>query len=116
MQLQLCQLYYMKYFSYYIRSDNDMPMQAQEGSRSIAPTHSQPDNSRRWVVSTKHGHFSPRNRSVTHYTGGWVGFGVYVDGTESIGRTGTRSPDRPASIESYTDYDNKDAFSYYVLH
>jgi hypothetical protein len=42
--------------------------------------------------------------------------GTCVDGTENIGRTGTRSPDLPASIESYTDYATKTAFSYYVMH
>lgn len=39
-----------------------------------------------------------------------------VDATENIGRNGTRSPDLYASVESYTDYVNKAAFSYCVMH
>lgn len=42
--------------------------------------------------------------------------GACVDGTENIGFTGTRSPDLYVSVESYTDYATKTAFSYYVMH
>jgi hypothetical protein len=42
--------------------------------------------------------------------------GSCVDGTENIGSTGTRSPDLYASVESYTDYATKVAFSSYVMH
>jgi hypothetical protein len=39
-----------------------------------------------------------------------------VDGTENIGHTGTRSLDLYSSVESYTAYATKAAFSYYVIY
>jgi hypothetical protein len=50
----------------------------------IAPTKSQPDNRRGWVVSTMLRPLYPRERPDTHCTGDWVGFGAGLDGTEKL--------------------------------
>jgi hypothetical protein len=69
-------------------------MQAPAGGLNIYPTHSQPSNRRRWVVSAMLRPLYPRKIHSTLRRWGCVGLGAVLDGTESVSPTGTRSPDR----------------------
>jgi len=44
---------------------------------------------------------TPGKRTVTHFTGGWVGARGGLDGCGKSRPTGIRFPDRPASSMSY---------------
>jgi hypothetical protein len=55
---------------------------------------------RKWVVSTMLCMLFPRGRHVTYCTGGWVGLGAGVYGTENLASTRIWSPDHPASSKA----------------
>jgi len=61
----------------------------------LAPTHSQPDPRRRWVVITTLRPLGPQENLCNLCTGGWMGLGVSLYGTENLASTGIRSMDRP---------------------
>jgi hypothetical protein len=68
-----------------------MPMQGQRGDGCVVPTHSLPDNSRRWVVCITLRLLYSREITRITYTGGWMGLRAGLDGT------GIRSLDHPAN-------------------
>jgi hypothetical protein len=55
------------------------PLQAQKGEESTAPTRSQHDAKREWVVSTTPRLLYPRQVEGKHCTAGWVGLGYGLD-------------------------------------
>ena len=61
-----------------------MPMQVQGEDGGVAPTHFQPSTKRRWVVSTTHRPLYLLARPGSYCTGGWVGLGASLDGTENL--------------------------------
>jgi hypothetical protein len=77
---------------------HDMSMQAHMGGGAITLTHLQPVTTRKWVVSTTLRPLYPWERPGIHCKGGWVSFGVRLDGTENLAPTGIRSPGRPVLI------------------
>jgi hypothetical protein len=71
-----------------MRSPHDVPMQVLSGGGGFAPTHSQLDTRRGWMVSTTLQLFYPRERPLTQCTGGRVGLGTGLDGTENLTPSG----------------------------
>lgn len=84
------------------------------GGGGVALTHSQPDTRRRWVTSTTLWPLYPLERPGIHCTGGWVGLGAGLDGTENLGLVpGTVQPVASCRTEyaipaawSYITYQN----------
>jgi len=73
-----------------------MPLQAQRGGGGIVPAYSQPSTRRRWVVSTILQTHYFWLKPGSHCTGGWMGLGATLDGTENLAATGFQSTDHPA--------------------
>ena len=69
---------------YQSRSPRDMSVQAPRGGGGTAPTHSQPGNRRRWVISMTLRPLYPREEPGTHCRGGWVGLGAGLGGMENL--------------------------------
>ena len=86
------------------RSPHDMPMQAQRGGGCIAPTHSQHGTRRRWVVNTTLRPLYPQQRLGTLCTGGWVGLGADLDGTENLASTDFNPRTFQHVAGRYSDY------------
>jgi hypothetical protein len=82
------------------RSRYTRPRRAQRGSRGIALLILDLGARRGWVVSTTSRPLYPRERPVTHCTGGLVGLRAGLDVCEKSRPTGIRSPDRPARSQS----------------
>jgi hypothetical protein len=76
-----------------------MPMQVQRGNGYIAPINLQPDTRRGGWLAPRSGRITP-GKACTHCTGGWVGLGATVNGTENLAPAGIRSLDGPARSES----------------
>jgi hypothetical protein len=102
------------YFS--ARSSYDMPVKAQSGGRSVVPTHSQPGDSIRWVVSTTLRPFYPHERSGIHCTGVRVSLGASLDGTGSLSSPGFNPRTVQSVANHYTDCAISVAFSWVSLH
>ena len=77
-----------------------MLVQMQIWGGGIAPTHSQPVTWRGWVVCTMPFLFYPQKRPGTHCTGGWVGLGACLDGTENLAPIRICSPELPVCSNS----------------
>ena len=75
-----------------------MPMQAQRRCRGIAPTHSQSGTRKRWVVSATLRPLYPR------CTGGWVGLGASLGGTENLTPPGFGPCTAHPTASCYTNY------------
>ena len=75
---------------------HDMPMQAQRVGGDIGAAHLQPATTRRWVVSITLRPLYLWEIPGTHCTGGWVGLGAVLHGTENLAPTGIQSLNCPA--------------------
>lgn len=61
-----------------------MSVLAPGGDGGTAPTHQQPDNRRRWVISITLRPFYLLERSGTYCRGGCVGLGAGLGGTDNL--------------------------------
>ena len=77
-----------------------MPMQAERGGGSIAPSHSQAASRRRWMVGTTLRPLYPQERPGT---GGWAGLGARLEGMGNLTPLGFDPPTVQPAANRYTD-------------